>query len=114
VLTGGGERWKRIVEARTAATVVDNGHWWQRVPWIVVLPFIIIPLFIFLNIFFPKYANPVPASGPRHSSRDWDSDRWSDRSSSSSSGSSSSSSDSSDSFSGGGGSSGGGGASGSW
>ena len=69
-----------------------------------------ITLFIFFRVFFPKYANPAPASGPRDSSRDWDGDRWS----SSSSSFSSSSSDSSDRFSGGGGSSGGGGASGSW
>ena len=105
-LVDGGAQWKRIMQARAPASPGPR-PWWQRVNWNLMLPLIIIPLFIFLRIFFPKYADPVPASGPRGSSRDWDRDRWSDSSSSSSS-------DSSDSFSGGGGSSGGGGASGSW
>jgi uncharacterized protein len=111
VIAGGGAQVRQIMQAQAAAAWVDQRPWWQRVNWNLLLPFIIIPLFIVLRILFPKYADPVPASGPRSSSRDWDRDRWSGSSSSSSS---SSSSGSSDSVSGGGGSSGGGGASGSW
>jgi len=110
VLTGGGAQLRQIMQARAAASV-DNWPWWRRVNWMAWSPLFIIPLFTFLCIFFPKFADPVPASGPRGSSRDWDRDSEFGSSSSSSSGSSSGSSDS---FSGGGGSSGGGGASGSW
>jgi len=113
VIDGRGAEVRRIVQARATAAPpapVDHRPWWVGVSWQAIMPLMLFPLFIFLNIFFPKSAHPVPASGRRRSSRGRDRDHWSD----SSSGSSSSSSSSSDSFSGGGGSSGGGGASGSW
>jgi uncharacterized protein len=108
VVAGSGAQVRQILEARAAATQVDNRPWWRDVRWELLLPLVFVTLFIFLRVFFPKHADPVPASGPR----DWDRDNL--FRSSSSSFSSSSSDLSSDSFSGGGGSSGGGGASGSW
>jgi uncharacterized protein len=120
VISGRDGEVRRAMRARAASPMVDESQSGQRFAGLIILlPFIIIPLFIplvFLAIcFLPIDGGPVPASGPRGSSRDWDRGRRSDASSgSSSSTSSGSSSSSSDSFSGGGGSSGGGGASGSW
>jgi uncharacterized protein len=117
VIAGDGAQVTQIMQARAAALLVDNWPWWQRVNWQAVLLLVIVPLFIFLRIFFPKHAEPVPALGPRDRSRDsyWErSSMFGGLGSGSSSSPSDSSSGSSDGFSGGGGSSGGGGASGSW
>jgi uncharacterized membrane protein YgcG len=106
------------MQARAAAASHDQA---SSVSW-GVIPFLaLIPILIFVAVFFPSPARRPRPSLPRGPYGDFDRSSLfapvsSGASDSSSSGSSSSSSDSSssDSFSGGGGSSGGGGASGSW
>jgi uncharacterized protein len=118
VIAGGGARVRQIMQARAAAASHDQA---SSVSW-GVIPFLaLIPILIFVAVFFPSPARRPRPSLPRGPYGDFDRSSLfapvsSGASDSSSSGSSSSSSDSSssDSFSGGGGSSGGGGASGSW